>query len=174
MDQQRIIPYLKFLPLTGFLLYARIYGLTTQAWQGAFITAGILAAGITTFLLFHPIILDRLMLGVNLFFFVGASAFMFNIMPILELYGSYKGAAFFINIAIIGIITTLFSPTGFIGVYHHNKAAVTTASYKLLAGTFACFGLSLALNSFNLIVSAGLPFIALRMLRDALEKDLIT
>lgn len=172
MNQQGIIPYLKFLPLTAFLLYARIYGFTEQAWQGAFIAAGIFATCITIYLLLQSIILDRLMLGVNLFFFVGAAAFSLKIMPILKFYGTYQGAAFFLNIVVIGLITTFISPAGFVGIYHHDKTALKTASYKLLAVSFAYLCISFLLQNYGLFISAALPFIALRLVRDMLVKNL--
>jgi len=172
MDKKSFISYLKFFPLTAFLLYARIFSFTPQAWQGAFILAGALAACVTTFLLFQPIILDRLMLGINLFFFVGASAFIFKIIPILQFYGAYKGPAFFMSIIAIGLITTFSSPAGFIGIYHHNKTALKLASYRLLAASFACLVLSFLLNSYGLLASATLPFITLRMLQEIVAKKL--
>ncbi len=162
--------YLKFIPLTVFLLYARYQGMTTLAWKEAFILAGILALCITSILIYKRVLLDRLMLGMNLFFLVGASAFLFAIMPLLYFYGTYKGAAFFCNILFVGFVTTFFAQAGFVGVQTSDASQVRYCSLLLLGGCILGLIWSTLTNAYGLFISAGLPFICLKSLQEFLAK----
>ena len=97
--------YIRFVPLAAFMIYARVYGMTNDAWYGAFILAGLCSLATIAILINQRIMLDRIMLGVNCFFLLGAIGFLFNIEDILEWYSSSQGGPFFACIVVIGLIT---------------------------------------------------------------------
>lgn len=167
---KEFINYFKFFPITVFLLVARYGSFTDLAWYNAFIAAAIAALGINSFLLTQDIILDRFALGLNLFLMIGGLAFYFDIKPILYFYSNYKAASFFANITIVGILTMVFSPYGFIGVKSSDKKLIQTTSMQLLCFTFIALAASYFLNSYSLFVSGALPFIALRFAREPLAQ----
>ncbi len=160
-----------FLPLTGFMAYARMKGMTMLAWKGAFIFAGILTIVVVAIQLYKKITIDRLMLGANAFFLVGATAFLCEIRSILYWYGMYKGAIFMACVVAVGCIT-LFLPTGFIGVEHPDSKKVYKTSLQLLG--MSVFGLiwAFVMNQYGITVAAAIPFLVLKLLRDILMKKL--
>ena len=164
--------YLIYAPIFIFMLVARFMGFTDQAWQYAFMIGGLLGIAVTAWGIYQKELLARFAVGINTFLAIGGFAFLFMIMPILNIYGMYKGAAFFGSILWVGLITTLATPAGFIGVDHKNKQAVTSASVKLLAATAGCLLFSLLAQQYGIIVSIAVPYIALRFVRDYLAKQL--
>jgi len=169
------IDSLKFLPLTVFMLSARFGGQTDLAWKQAFILGGLCTIVILCIHLYKNVILDRLMLGINLFLLVGSGAFLSNSLYVLYYFGTYKGAVFLSCIAIVGLATTLFSNTGFIGIRTNHTDMIHKTSLQLLFLTIICIAWSLIANDYGLIVSAVIPFVILRMmyakLGDKLKKS---
>ncbi len=164
--------YLMYAPIFAFMLIARFMGFTDQAWKYAFMASGLLGVLVTAGGIYKKELLDRFALGINTFLAIGGFAFLFMILPLLNVYSMYKGAAFFGSILFVGVITTLATHAGFIGVEHHNKQAATNASVQLLAATALCLLFSLLLQQYGIIVSIAVPFIALRFARDHLASKL--
>ena len=103
------------------------------------------------------------MLGVNLFLFVGACAFFFNIDPILDFYFKYEGVAFIANIVLVGFFSTFFSKAGFIGVEYKG----TFMNSLLLLGL--CFGALIwacLMNNHGILITAATPFIILKIISE--------
>lgn len=166
------IDSLKFLPLTIFMLSARLGGLTDVAWKQAFFLGGLCAIIIFAIHIYKKVILDRLMLGINLFLLVGAFAFLGNVPLFLYCYGTYKGAVFLSCLGIIGVITTCFSQAGFIGVITNNKREMRKASLQLLVLNIIAIVWSLAANNYGLLITAVIPFIVLRIVYAKLRDNL--
>lgn len=163
----------KFVPLTIFLAIGRFYGFTEQAWYMAFVVAAIASLVVNGILLMHNLILDRFGLGLNLFFLVGGLAFFFNVSSILMLYSKFKALSLFANIALVGLVTTIFSPYGFIGIQTHNKNLIKKNSWLLLSAVLAACVFSYVFNDAKLLISGALPFIFLKFFRDQLYKKTI-
>lgn len=157
--------FIKFLPLTGFMVYARMKGMTSLAWQEAFYVAGLLALIVFAVLWYKKITLDRLMLGMNLFLFSAAVGFFFNIEPLLNFYEAYKGVALLGNVAIVGILSTLFFPAGFIGIVHSDTMK---SSLILLGASILAVIWSVIMNTQGIALSAALPFILLKIFQEYL------
>jgi len=167
-----IITVINVLPLTVFMLTARWGGWTDLAWRDAFIFGGLCTIFVIAVYVYKRATFDRLMLGVNLFLLVGALLFLSNAFSLLYYYGAYKGVVFLSGIAVVGVITTFFSEAGFIGVEGRNKIAIRKASLQLLL--FTIFGIiwSFVMNNYGLIITAVVPFIMLRIVREKLSKQL--
>ena len=166
------IDYLNLLPLIAFMAYARAYGMTQQSWTGAFEFAGLLAVGVIAVLWQQGVTLNRIMLGVNCFFIVGGLGFLFNNSEILEWYSATKGGPFFGCIAMVGLLSTLFTKAGFIGVASKNKRAIQYASFLLLAVTFCALIWSVHNDEQGLMWAVAIPFIILRFVRQQLVDHL--
>lgn len=172
-DKSFFISLLSFIPIFVFMVYARIKTIITAcdtAWQEPFYIGALLAITLTTFQYCYGLILDRLMLGANLFLVAASFFFLFNINPCLSLLGAYKGPSFIACVLIIGLITTFLTKPGFIGVTSTDQKKIIHASLILLGCTIAAFFWSLAFNNHGLFVSAIAPFIALRLSNEQLQK----
>jgi len=167
----KTINLLTFLPLFVFMLVARLHGMTELAWQEAFMLSGLCAIVIVTIQMYQKLIIDRLMLGVNLFLTLGAVAFLVNIDSLLYYYGAYKGVAFLSCIAVVGIVTSLFSDSVFVGISSHNKKLINEVSLQLLAVNAAAIAWSFVMNSDGLIISVVVPYVALRVIYERLGKE---
>ena len=160
----KTINLLTFLPLFSFVLVARLHGMTDLAWKEAFLLSGLIFMVVIAIQLHAKVVIDRVMLGVNIFLAVGALAFLADIDPLLYYYGMYKGVAFLSCIAAVGLITSCFSESGFIGVASHNKKLIRDSSLQLLAINFAAIAWSFVMNADGLIISVVLPYIVLRVM----------
>ena len=160
--------YLRFLPLASFLLYEKAYGMGGELWQDAFILAGFCTVFILMFFFNQNMMLDHLMLGVNAFFLLGAFGFLFHCTTILEWYNASMGAPFFGCIAVVGLLTTLFTKAGFIGVKHKSNQAIQYASFLLFAATVIALIWSTRSNDPSLLWSIIIPFILLGIVREVL------
>jgi hypothetical protein len=164
--------YLRWLPVSAFMIGARAYGMTNEAWQNAFILAGFFTIFILLVLLRHHVVLDRLMLGVNVFFLLGAYGFISGNDAILDWYAASKGGPFFGCIVLVGLLATLFTKHGFIGEIHKNKQEVHYASFLLLAAAVVALIWSVRTDERGLVFSVVIPFILLRVIRDQLVRQM--
>lgn len=117
--------------------------------------------------------MDRIMLGINLFLIVGAIGFLLNNDTILDWYGSTKGGPLFCAVAIVGIITTMFSSRGFIGVVAKKRELVVYSSLLLLAATFIALVWSVSAESQGIFWAIVVPFILLKVMREKLIEHLL-
>lgn len=163
-DSKNWLEYIKFFPLIIFLWCAKLLGMNEEAWRTAFIASGLAACLLTGFLIYKKVVLDRLMLGANIFLIVGALAFIFDIESILYWYGVYQGAVFILPIVVVGICS-LCSSAGFIGIENKNKEAVRSTSLYLLGASVICLLWSIMLNRSGIFISAALPFIVLKIIQ---------
>jgi len=168
------ITILQFLPLTIFLVYARLNGMTDLAWRDAFILAGVTTLIVVAIQVYKKVTFDRLMLGVNLFLLVGAIGFLGKLYGLLSLYGTYKGAALLICTSLIGIVATLFTKAGFIGVNVIGKAPLKRRySCFLLIINMIAIVWAIITYQYGLLISAAFPFIVLRFMYENFSKKLM-
>lgn len=174
-NQSFFISALSFIPIFTFMVYARIKEVITAcdtAWQEPFYIGALLAITLTTFQYSAGLILDRLMLGANLFLVAASFFFFFNINPCLTILGAYKGPSFIACVLFIGIITTFFTKPGFIGIASTDRKKIVHTSLILLGCTVAAFLWAIIFNSYGLFISAIFPFIALRIFNEQLQKGI--
>lgn len=158
---------IKILPIIIFMLYARLNGMTELAWKNAFFIGGIAAIIVVAIQLYKKILIDRLVLGINLFLLLGAVAFFAEWDQVLYYYQMYKGVVFLSCIFVVGLITTLFTSAGFIGVRSEKRQKIKTYSSALLLVNIATIIISILLNPYGIIASVIAPFIGLKLCRDA-------
>lgn len=170
-NQSFFISLLSFIPIFVFLIYARIkelLGSCNVGWQEPFYIGALLAIVLTTLQYYTGLILDRLMMGANLFLIASAFFFLFQINPCLSFLGAYKGPSFIVAVLLVGIYTTFFTRYGFVGCTgDHHK--IRHASLLLIIATLAALAWAFIFNPHGLLISAVIPFIALRMLNEYLK-----
>ena len=162
------IAILQWLPLFVFLSFARFNEMSDDLWRQAFYVSSICALVVTAFLIYKKIILDRLRFGINLFLISGAFAFLTDSESVLRFFEANKGVVFFSGIIAVGLLTTLFSPLGFIGISVRDKQQLKKMSFVLLGATIGALIWSVFMNDYDTLVAVVVPFIALRFLRKAL------
>lgn len=162
------IEQIQYMPIIGFMLYARFA--EHEAWINAFSFGGLLAL-ITVLVLFHErFLMDRLFFGVNLFLVLGAAGFLFDIDQIIHWYGATKGGPFFGCIVFVGLLSTLFTRTGFIGKRGMSKDATRYASFLLLAASVICLIWSIQTDESGILYSVAGPFFLLKFFSEKLKQ----
>lgn len=173
-NQSFFISSLSFIPIFVFATDAYIkqfLGSCVVAWQEPFYIGALLAIVLTTLQYMSGIILDRLMMGANLFLVASAFFFLFQINPCLSILGAYKGPSFIAAVLLVGIYATFFTRYGFIGSTGDPKK-IRSASLMLLASTGIALIWAFIFNERGLLISAITPFIVLRMVSEHLKNRL--
>lgn len=164
--------YVKWLPLASFFICARAYGMTPDAWQNAFILAGFVALLVFIVLWQHAPNIDRLVLGLNIFFLLGAYAIVSGNNALLEWYSASQGGPLFSCVVAVGLLATLFSPHGFVGMKSKNKQAIQYASFLLLAASVVALIWSVTADDRGILFAVALPFLILLLIRDQLARQI--
>lgn len=164
---RKLLFLVQYIPLSAFLAIVRWSDQTGPNWKLAFVIGGCIALIELFFLLINKKVIDRFIMAINIFLFVGGLGFLFDIHPILNLYDRLMQSALFVSILLVGVVTTLFSIYGFIGVGHPNKQLIRNRSiYLLMASLLACT-LSLFFRQ-DMLFGGTLPFIGLLVSRKML------
>lgn len=90
----------------------------------------------------------------------GAAAFLLQLWGLLRLYGQFKAAGMLAWVLVVGVITLVWSPSGFIGVPQRKRHAIRRYSWYLLLLAAAAFILSWVFRA-HLWLAGALPFMGL-------------
>jgi len=147
------------LPLAVFLLYMAVMDPRAQAeWRAPYYAATALAV-IATFLLPRlGATLNRIYLGIALYFVSGTLALLTRWPWLNDEYGRLEGTAMLYWVFATGLWFTLFDQRGYTGV-DAPPATVRRSSWLLLAITLIATGVSRYYMG-NRVFSSFLPFIA--------------
>jgi hypothetical protein len=164
--------FIQFLPLSLFASYAFWYGApSNERWVEAF-TIGALAAAIQLLIVLsrgRPA--NRLVLGANLYLLVGGIAATARQWWLLGVYGRLTETGIFLSILTVGVLATLLTPAGFVGVRGANVQAVRWYSAWLLMATLVATAASVAFRG-NRTWSAVVPLIGLALLQRVFARRL--
>ncbi len=152
--------FVQFAPLSVFLAIIRWSDASGPDWKLAFIAGGCIAVIESILLFASKNVVNRFILAVNLFLFVGGVSFLFQIYSVLGLYKNLMQSALFASLILVGVMTTLFSAYGFIGVKHSNKHMVRSRSIFLLIASSVALILSIIFRG-NMLFAGILPFVGL-------------
>lgn len=78
-------------------------------------------------------IIERIVYIFTFFLSIASIVFLAHIPSLEYYYNEYTLIIFAACFPLVGLVTTLFSSAGFVGVLSDNKTAIVSASYKLLA-----------------------------------------
>ncbi|RLC02364.1 MAG: hypothetical protein DRH90_14035 [Deltaproteobacteria bacterium] len=168
---ERQLKFLEFVPLILYFTFARAAGPDSagRQWEIAFVIGGVLSVVALSVLLRHgAYILNRVMLGANLFLISGALAVALGFAPLLDIYRRFNPAPMFAWVIAVGIATSLFSAHGFIGSSKPGRQGKHLHSVLLLAAAFAALGISAVFRG-QIFYADILPFIGLFIVNDRLQ-----
>lgn len=147
------------LPLAVFLIYMAVIDPRAQAeWRTPYYAATSLALVGTVLLLRAGATLNRVYLGIALYFVSGSIALLTRWPWLNAEYGRLEGTAMLFWVLATGLYCTLFTARGFIGS-DAPASAVRRASWLLVSITVIATAVSLAFVGQRLY-SSFLPFIA--------------
>lgn len=165
-----MIKIIEAIPLMVFLGYIRI--IDTQIpenWKMPFLASGGAAILVIIFSFYKKKLADRILLGFNLYFITGGVAFITQQWWLNNFYDQLQASGLLLWVIGIGLITTLFSSYGFIGVKSFNTNSVKKYSFYLLLFSIIAFSLSFACRG-NRVLSELVPFIGLFVLQRILRE----
>lgn len=147
------------LPLAVFLLYMAVMNPRAQAeWRVPYYASTALALIGTALLVRLGATLNRIYLGIALYFVSGSVALVTRWPWLNEEYGRLEGTAMLFWVLATGVWFTLFDARGYTGV-EAAPATVRRSSWLLLAITVAATAVSLVFVG-QRVYSSFLPFIA--------------
>lgn len=170
---EKQLKFLEFVPLILYFTFARAADTdnTGPQWKVAFIAGGVLSVLILSVLMRHKgYILNRVMLGANLFLISGAVAVVLQLNVILDLYWRFNPAPMFAWVIVVGIAATLFSAYGFTGTQSMDRNRIRVHSALLLAAAFIALAISIYFQG-KIVYADILPFIGLFIINDRLQSQ---
>jgi hypothetical protein len=161
----KLLPLIQFLPLSLFSHYGFWQNqVSNERWLEAFQLAAV--AGIVQLIIAHfqekP--MSRLILAVNLYLIIGGLSAFFQQWWYLKVVQYLQESAIFIFMLIVGLVTTLTSQSGYIGVDNLATKSHRWASWLLLFSTLLAL---LNANMFQgmIVQSAIIPIVLLSLLQ---------
>ena len=160
------------LPLPVFLLYAAVIDQSIPLnWLGPFVASSSIAILTTTMLLVNKVPLNRLVIGISLYLIIGCFALLTNHTWLNEMYRILEASGMLASIIIVGVVSLLVNPAGFIGVKSPDRKKVVLFSLALLLVALLAFFLSFSLQG-NKLYSEVLPFIGLFTIQGLLRSQM--
>jgi hypothetical protein len=108
------------------------------------------------------------MLGINVYLVIGSVGLITKHAWINEVYGNLKASGMLVAIIIVGAISLVMTPAGFIGVPSPNRKMVIILSVSLLLISVLAFSMSLYFQG-NKLYSEVIPFLGLFAARKILH-----
>ncbi|MDH5565027.1 MAG: hypothetical protein OEY91_15565 [Nitrospirota bacterium] len=137
-------------------------------WLGPFMAGSLVALLTTTILLYHQVLLNRLMVGINVYLVLGTIGLLTEHAWINQVYGTLKASGMLACIIIVGAVSLLVSPAGFIGITSPDRKMVTIFSFGLLLVSVLAFLLSFHFQG-DRLYSELIPFLGLFAARKILQ-----
>lgn len=163
----KFLPFVQFIPMAVFLYVYKSSG----DWVPAFQIGGAIAIVMLGASLFTGRVIDRVLLTINCFLLGGAAMFVFNIVWLQNLYSHFAQTTIFLWLLVIGILTTVFSPVGFIGLDgQRERKQITMHSIFLLAAVCVAIGVSLYFHD-STLRGFIVPWLAVVVFKDFLQKN---
>ena len=168
-----IFGIIEAIPLPIFLIYAGLIDQSIpQNWQGPYLTSSIAALLTTTLLILNKVPLNRLIIGINVYLITGSFILLTEQVWLNQLYGKMEAAGMLAVIIIVGVVSLLLSPAGFIGIKSQDRKKVIIFSLYLLVVAQVAFLFSFYFQG-NKIYSEYVPFMALFAIQAILKSKMI-
>jgi hypothetical protein len=144
-----------------FLLYMTLRPPAVQAdWLGPYLGGAIVAVLGCWLVWRQKLVLNRIQLGLALYFVTGAAGLLAGWQPLNFFYGRAEATAMLYWILMVGVVATAITPSGFVGVAGLPRKTVVSASLGLLALLLAAIVLSWRFHT-QPALAAYAPFLAL-------------
>lgn len=154
--------------LMVFLIYLQVGGMATRAdWLWPYLLASSIGLGATVYMVRRGILLNRLLLGVTLYFISGLFGLLGDWDWLNDLYSELGAVAMLGWIFLTGVMTSLLSPYGFLAVRSPGYFSIIQGSGLLL---IACAIATATAYCFmhNKVLGEWVPFIFLFSTRSLL------
>ncbi len=159
--KDRILNIIEFAPLSIFLIYIRSIDTSNPAaWQGPWLASGGVALAVILLFIFQKRIFHRIFLGINVYLLSGAAAFVTHQWWLTGIYDNLRASGVLLWVIATGIVSTIFSPRGFLGIDSFDAKAVKKYSFYLLIVAVLAFAVSLGFRG-NHLLSELVPFMSL-------------
>lgn len=125
-----------FIPLIGFVWLSRLCGpqsATACPWTYSFYGGAFTAIVQLMYAWYKKLPLDYIALGTDAFLIYGAAAFSLGFAPLVAPYAYFRQTVIFLWILIVGLITTVTRPEGFL----QQPSNRLTSTSKRLQGSIA-------------------------------------
>ena len=164
------------IPLIVFLVSARFIDPSLpENWLMPFAVSAILSVSIIFVMKKKRYIFNRVFLGINIYLIIGFLAFILKQYWLTQVYSNMKASGMLVGVIFTGIISTIFSRKGFIGIDHPNSRLITKYSTILIVIAIAVTPISYTFQE-SRIMAEVIPFssifIALNILRNLADKKL--
>ena len=171
VNVRRIPPWaelVQLLPVVSLALPFVVSGSVDlrRATQG-FLWAALLSLPIMGVLLGKRYLLNPILVGTNLWLWLGAAAFNLKWGFLSAWLSELQAAGLFAAVLLVGLLAIFIVPAGFIGSPSPNRSWVRRTSWLLLALTVLAFAWAYTLRD-NIRLGGGLPFIVLNVVRRVL------
>ncbi|MFT7559028.1 MAG: hypothetical protein ACI93R_000931 [Flavobacteriales bacterium] len=164
------------LPLVVFLILIRNLENPKEAssWFIPYFICSLLSIASSTLLISTKTIINRCFIGIYSYFYLGLIAQLLNLDKFNQILGQLEAAAMMLCIAIAGLLYTIVSRHGFVGVKNGRTPLAISYSGLLTAAAFLATGISY-ISQGNVILSDFVPFIgifgAMGIAQNALSKQ---
>ncbi len=163
---------LEILPLVVFVALIRDMDRSiVQNWETPFIVSGLVALISILGVFFQKKIFNRVLLGLNLYLLTGGIALITHQWWLNNLYGRFQGSGMLAWVILVGLVSMVASPRGFIGLDCPDAKQVKVFSlYLLLVSMGACL-ISFGFQG-NPLLSEVIPFTGLFVIQARLKSRL--
>lgn len=121
------------IPLSIFLIYSQVVGIKeSHDWLLPYLLASAAAVASMGYLVWRGAVLNRLSVGINLYFFSGLFGLLVGWTWLNHLYGQVRGLGMLYWIFAVGCATSYYSRYGFLGMAHDSRVSLERWSLLLL------------------------------------------
>ena len=154
-----LVSIVKFVPILACLILANIK--SSSDWSLGFIVGGILAIIQLVFYTIKSKLINRIIIGVDIYLIIAGLAVITHWSFLLARLNSLREAGVIISILLVGVYTTMFSRSGFIGSDKYERPEkIELYSVILLYIASIALGISFVFRN-SRILSMVLPMIVL-------------
>jgi hypothetical protein len=129
-----------------------------------FAVGALLAVAISALVVRLGHVLNPILVGTGLWLCLGAIAFNAPVQPLADVLVKTQALGLFVAAFVVGVLTLLFSRSGYIGCRHDDERWVRRASAALLALTAVAAAWAFWFRT-DVRVGGGLPFIVVNVAR---------
>jgi formate-dependent nitrite reductase membrane component NrfD len=149
------------LPLPLFLVCMQWAKPVVSAdWRMPYFASTVAAIATTAWVVYRKETLNRIYLGLNLYFLSGSIGLMLHWTWLNDTYGRIEATGMLLWIAAVGAISTVSSKAGFIAIDTGQPKLTERKSLQLLVTAVCVTGLSWWFQG-NVLLSAYIPFVVL-------------
>jgi len=167
------INILNCIPFFVLVAYVSWHGAADLSWENALILGSSLSCVVIGIQLYYNVIINRFFFSLYLSLITGAMLFLTKSYYVLYYYKTYSGTTILLTLALVAILTTFFTRSGFFEIELSDKRRVKKSLLHFLIVNVAAIVWSLVMNSYGMIISLLMPWALLHGLHRILRNKLV-